>query len=227
MTKNDNLYDGSSSDSNKIQYFSPKIAGFQVGASYAASSTTAGSNVDPSNYATETGASYAAAATYETKLADVGVKLGASMHQLTHGAAYAAGRRNYQGGAILDYMGFSVSGGYARTMEKVGTVATESVDGHRYQVGLQYVTGPYTMGVWHMKYEHQGTMSDAKNNRDHDQTKVYTAYGEYAVSDGVKLQGLIFKVDYDNEEGSGTGSTAATANNDGGWGVVTGFRLDF
>lgn len=216
-SKNDNLYDGAAGDTNKISYFTPKIAGFQLGASYSASSNN--NNVDPPNYVTATtgGQVMALAATYETKLADVGVKLGASMSRLSN-SKVATGRTNYQGGAQLDYMGFALSGGYAKTDQNLApTQATvDNLDGSRYQIGLQYATGPYTVGVWHMNDKHEGLTSITKD----DETKVYTAYGQYVLSDGVKLEGLVFNVDYNHE-------VEATTNQLGGWGVVTGFRLDF
>jgi hypothetical protein len=216
-SKNDNLYDGASSDVNKVSYFTPKIAGFQAGVSFA--NTTTGSAVDPANYATTTvgGPLWAGAATYETKLADVGIKLGASMSKLSN-SKVATGRTNYTGGAQLSYQAFSVSGGYAKTDQNLApTNATiDNLDGDRYQIGVQYATGPYTVGLWHMNDTHEGLTSITKD----DKTKVYAAYGEYVLSDGVKLQGLVFKVDYDHE-------VDAAANQLGGWGVVTGFRLDF
>ena len=92
----------------------------------------------------------------------------------------------------------------------------DNLDGTRYQIGVQYTTGPYTVGLFHMNDTHEGISSVAAD----DVTKVYTAYGEYLVSEGVKLQGLVFKVDYKDE-------TPATSSQPGGWGVVTGFRLDF
>ena len=217
LTKNDNLYDNAAGDVNKISYFTPKIAGFQVGMSFA--NTTVASEVDPPNYVTATvgGPSWASAVTYETKVGDVDVKLGATASRLSN-SKVTTGRRNYQGGAQLGYMGFSLSGGYAMTETNQNTTnsTVDNLDGTRFQLGLQYVTGPYTVGVWHMSDTHEGITSVAAD----DVTKVYSAYGEYAVSDGVKLQGLVFKVDYKDE-------TAANGNQPGGWGVVTGFRLDF
>ena len=217
LTKSDNLYDNAASDVNKVSYFTPKIAGFQAGVSFA--NTTTGSAVDPANRVTTTvgGPFWASAVTYEAKLGDVGVKLGGSMARLSN-SKVATGRTNYTGGAQLDYMGFSLSGGYAVTDQKhnLTNATIDNLDGDRYQIGLQYVTGPYTVGLWYMNDKHEGLTSITKD----DETKVYTAYGEYAVSDGVKLQGLVFNVDYNDE-------TAATTNQPGGWGVVTGFRLDF
>jgi len=216
LSKNDNLYDNAASDVNKVSYFTPKIAGFQAGVSFA--NTTTGSAVDPANYRTTTvgGPFWAAAATYETKLGDVGVKLGTSMARLSNNGP-ATGRTNMTGGAQLSFQGFSLSGGYAKTEQNLApTSGGTSLDGDRYQIGLQYATGPYTVGVWHMNDTNEGVANIAKD----DETKVYTAYGSYVLSDGVRLEGMVFKVDYDHE-------VDAATNQLGGWGVVTGFRLDF
>lgn len=216
LSKNDNLYDNAAGDTNKVSYFTPKIAGFQAGVSF--SPSTNNNSVDPANYATTTtgGPFWAAAATYETKLADVGVKLGASYARLSNSGA-SVGRDNITGGAQLSFGGFALSGGYAVTDQNIGpTSAGTSVDGDRYQIGLQYATGPYTVGVWHMNDTREGTANIAKD----DETKVYTAYGQYVLSDGVRLEGMVFNVDYNHE-------APAATNQLGGWGAVAGFRLDF
>jgi outer membrane protein OmpU len=215
LTKNDNLYDNASSDTNKVSYFTPKIAGFQAGVSFA--NTTTASEVDPPNYRGAVGGPvWAGAVTYETKMGDVGVKLGASMSRLS-ASNVSAGRDNMTGGAQLSFQGFSLSGGYAKTDQNIGPLSSaSSLDGDRYQIGLQYATGPYTVGVWHMNDQNEGVANIAKD----DETKVYTAYGQYVLSDGVRLEGMVFKVDYNHE-------VEAAGNQLGGWGVVTGFRLDF
>jgi hypothetical protein len=199
--------------------------GFQLGLSYAAD-VNAGDN-DPQNRATGGRSLWAAAATYENKFGDVGLKLGLNTESVgrTSNATSQGqqGHKNYAGGAQLSYMGFTLSGGYATTLQDtlgVGNTSTQ-FDSRRYMVGLEYATGPYVVGVWHFNEENQGQGVNTSAIKGNDEVKVTSVYGSYLLNDGIKLEGMVFNVDYDQEE------IADSSEFDGGWGIVAGFRLDF
>jgi outer membrane protein OmpU len=219
MTKNDNAYDsGNSSDATKITYWSPRIGGFQAAVSYVPEPGNNGG--DTPNYLTDNHSAYAASLTWKETVGGVGVNSQIAMYR--EGTAIAGdepGETNIHGGVRLSYQGFGLSGAYGRFIESGndGTVTTATDNGYNVNGAITYASGPWKVGVWTMYTENEGSLLNNKR----DETRASSLFGQYQLSDGVLLQGLVFNVDYDEE-------TSIDANEQsGGWGVVAGMKLSF
>jgi len=216
-------------DDNGIWYISPKIAGFQAAFSYQPEMGFA--NVTP-NSATDNGSATSATLNWAGKIGDVEISTGyAYMHE-TGTATGAGGFINHNVGLNVSYAGFGVGGAYGRQLEKNHAGATAaantqggstSVDGYSYVIGAWYITGPYEIGYNHKFQTVQGqTVNTAGvGGNGNDNNTLDGIYFNYQISDGVKWESMIFRVDYDDE------LSLDAASHDGGWGVVGGLRLDF
>ncbi|MDP6786624.1 MAG: porin [Rhodospirillales bacterium] len=219
MTKNDNAYDsGNSGDATKVSYWSPRIAGFQLAASYVPEPGNNGG--DTPNYRTDNHSAYAASLTWKETVMGVGVNSQIAMYR--EGTAIVGdepGESNYNVGLRLAYQGFDVGVAYGRFIEAGGSgdVTTATDNGRTIAGSVSYKSGPWKLGVWLLDTENEGSLLTTAD----DETRAYSLFGEYQLSDGVLLQGLVFNVDYDEE-------TDVDANEQsGGWGVVAGMKLSF
>jgi len=225
-TTNDNGYDtGNSGDDMKINYWTPTIGGFQAAVSYVPSTSAVG-GTSPSaiNYDTGNHSAYALALSFKDSIGDVGVNTAVGYYKegapAPGAAVFARGQTNVNAGLRLAYQGWDVGYGYGRFMQPNSTsggAAAVTKDGHTHATGVSYASGPWMVGLWHLRHENEGLV----NNAAKDKTRVTAVHGQYQLSDGVLMTGMVFNADYDEE-------TGVDANEqDGGWGVVTGVALSF
>ena len=220
-TTNDNTYDvGNSGDSQKITYFSPRIAGFQLVGSYVPNTgSRGGTNPSAVNDSAANHSAHSLSLTWRETVAGVGVNSQVATYREGKGNALATelGQTSYNAGLRLAYQGFDVGVAWVRSIQSIGTSATARSSGYTLQSSVSYADGPWKVGVYRLYHENQGAL----NNNNDDKTEVYSLFGQYSLSDGVTLQGMVFNVDYDEE-------TSIDQNElSGGWGVVAGMRLDF
>ena len=222
ITNNDNSYNtGNAGDANKLTYFTPRIAGLQVAASYVPEPGVTG-NI-PANYETDNHSAWSASVSYKEELMGVGVNavVGTYVQGMRAVATpIGVGERNYNVGLQLSYQNFTLGGMYVRSTsatESNENVSANSSDGYNWDVGLRYKTGPYTVGLWYKRSELEG---DTQISGE-DEVDAVALWGEYQLGDGVKLQAMVFNVEYDEE------NNTDALEFDGGWGVVLGTKLDF
>lgn len=117
---------GDTGDGFKITYFTPTIAGFRAGASYAATGDQGGtSNSDTDN----SGEGFEVGARYEGEFGDFSIQLGGGYTFFTDDDD----DDGWTVGTILGFRGFELS----------GALAQESDDKTSYALGLSYGTGPW------------------------------------------------------------------------------------
>jgi len=220
-TTNDNAYDtGGAGDDPKVTYWTPRIGGFQVAASYVPSTTSSG-GTSPSavNTFTAGGSAYSASLTWKESVGDVAVNSQLGMYREA-GNTTRQGQSNYNVGIRLAYQGWDLGYAYGRFIESRrndGTATAVTDDGRTHGFGLSYKSGAWKLGVWHLNHTNEGL----QNNTGQDKTKAYTLAGQYQLSDGVLLQGMVFGVDYDEEAGVDANEQS------GGFGIVAGMKLSF
>jgi len=207
-------------DATKIIYFTPKIAGFQAGASYSRDNRDSGrvrapatsiSNRDYENW-WEFGGSY------ETKLDDVGLGLA-----VTYNHASAKGANTIGGVSPDDVRGYSLSGystlgGFTLSLAYARENAINVADPGRRQVSyggaLKYVTGPYQVGVSYGR-------SEQKNRGTADfSSDVMTLGAAYTLGAGVVVYADTWH--YTNDSG-GTN----TAGENSAIGMLVGTTVSF
>jgi outer membrane protein OmpU len=163
-------------DDNKISYFTPRLAGFQLGASF---TPDAGAN-DPiangfglsaQNSAVEE--VFEIAANYAGEVA--GASVGVDVYYVTGEAAAAAGTDDPEEigvGASIGLAGFTLGGAY-KTSEGIAaatqggaTASANGVESDSWTVGLAYGTGPWTVGVayFESETESRATLTDGENS---------------------------------------------------------------
>ncbi|HEX7774938.1 MAG TPA: porin [Parvibaculum sp.] len=160
-------------DSNKVSYFTPRLAGFQLGLSYTPD-TTQGFGSNPHNGPLANGLGLS--------LKDVGVQnvteaavnyagtwgavdVGADAFW-TKGSDFKPGNdpEEYGFGANLGYAGFTLGGAWYKGKETVSAGSATTGTGSKvWTAGLKYATGPWTVGIAYLKGEGTGFASGAEN----------------------------------------------------------------
>jgi len=216
VSANDDSYNvGTSGDDNQIHYLSPKIFGFQAGISY---TPEVGNNAQQQpNRVTDASSGLAATLNWSGTFSDIGIDAGYGYYREGgDGARVNSNFTSHNVGLNVKFAGFGIGGNYGSFLGD--PAVAPAAEGHMYQVGLWYAAGPMALGFLHKNQEFEGTVGDAGRT---DENTLNGVFFNYTISDGVKWESMIFHADYDEEA-----NTDATEN-DGGWGVVGGLRLDF
>lgn len=176
-------------DSNKVSYFTPRLAGFQLGVSY----TPDASNNNPRanglivlrsdsgmNNVFEIAANYAG--TFSG--VDVGVD---GFYVSGDGAATNTSAEEYGFGANLGYAGFTLGGAWYQSNDldyQAGVnVARRDTGAQVWTLGLKYATGPWTVGVAYLDAQDDSS-SVWRSGRE---SKTWQLGGGYNLGSGVDV----------------------------------------
>jgi predicted porin len=224
--------------STKVTYLTPKFAGFQLGVSYTPKVGDTLTSVSRDKYTSYSGALPASASQYEDLIEtaanysykfDNGLGLGASV-----GYNYAkavktttanADRENLgslNAGLSGSYQGFTLGGGYTNSGQSGLRKATQTSDdsAQSYNVGLQYATGPFAVGVNYLNAENEGDVTDSDNNK----LQVVGLGGTYELAPGLST---FAEVDFVNYESEGAFLSGNTSKKYDSTVFVLGTKLDF
>jgi hypothetical protein len=144
-----------SDNAERLTYYTPRIAGFQVGASYARDSrqdsgAQVNDNAEVSN------------------IIDIGVNyvqsfgdfdIAASGRWGTADQAVGSSATIWSTGLNLGYMGFTVGGSYAQ-QSGTSDVGNSQTDGAAYDLGVSYRTGPWAGSVTYFRGENTDVETD-------------------------------------------------------------------
>ena len=206
-----------SSDAEKVTYFTPRLAGFQLGASYTPEYCEEG-RWDGNNAVLSErpcGGSYAGfgnernggqqseiveiGVNYVNKFGDVDVAVSGSWGQAdaepnAAGAAVAGvtDREEWSIGGRFGYAGFTIGGAYRDDNRGLGTPNSDRQD---YNLGLRYATGPWGIGImWaHANIEDAGATGKFE-------TDAYEVGGSYTLGPGIVLNGGIQYWDHQEDD---------------------------
>jgi hypothetical protein len=168
---------------NKVTYYTPRFAGFQVGVSYMVNNGSTG--LTTSNQENI----WAGGVSYEGKFDQVSIAAAVTGER---GSAEVGARedlRAWNAGAKLGYMGFSVAGSYGN-ISPVGSLNSSNVDDTKYwTLGGAYETGPFGASVTYLNSE-RGVTSSTSNDFDNISVGVdyklapgFTPYAEVSFFD--------------------------------------------
>jgi len=188
---------------NKITYYTPQVAGFQLGVSYSPDNTVNGNtgvaNVDPSKKDIKN--LFNAGLTYNQTFDQItlGVSAIGSTGSVKKGTTATARKHNYQGyafGSSLSYAGFSVSGNWGTNIKKYYTIDganANSIGGSNvtkdvkfWSTAVAYVQGPF--GVSANYYNSQSASKHKLNawalSADYSLAPGITPYAEFVQFQG-------------------------------------------
>jgi len=231
---------------SKVTYFTPRVAGFQFGASYApdANGDKAEAGSRRSDGFNSTSAvtqgilkreqfqnAYELGLNYVNTFSGVGVALGATYVgaeakkdlQATTPKRYED-LAAYQLGGQLSYLGWTLGGGYVFQGESGYQKSTgNNTDAQGYNLGLQYETGPFVVGASALWAENEGVQSEtlpatAGKNQSLD---VYSLGATYVVAPGLStfVEGTMFQYE--------PGAKGTNYKNNDGTVVMLGTKLEF
>ncbi len=230
---------GFSADANKLTYFTPRMAGLQVGMSYTPAFSATGStatcqfrfgggnfnNCPRNNNLWHNGIDIGA--NYLNKFGDVSVALygGYATAGFDRGPAGAGnapapsifGRyKTWAAGAQLGFAGFTLGGGLGR--DNMGMKGANAV--RWYTASLMYETGAWQLsaGWWGGRNDDRTLTPNSQNVSGKDKLDYLEVGANYALSQGIKLTGGAF---YYMGSGQSKSERADT------WGVVFGTALTF
>lgn len=171
-------------DDNKISYFTPRLAGFQLGASFTPDTVNDpvanGFGVSATRSSTED--VFEIALNYAGEFG--GLSVGADIFYVS-GEGVAADPTEQGIGASLGWGGFTLGGAYTQVEDiAAGTQATVAVGNETdtWTVGLAYGTGPWTVGVAYLESEAEsGVGADIGSN------EFLQVGGGYSLGAGVDL----------------------------------------
>lgn len=187
-------------DSEKVTYFTPRFAGFQLGLSYTPencqevggtcggtyaglqSTNTAGQQSEVVEIAANYGGSFGGV--------DVNVYGGYAGGDLEVAAAGAEDQDQWGLGAQLGFAGFTFGGSYKE--DNMGTSGSNT-DRSDYSLGLTYSTGPWTVGGAYVHAE-----VEAGAGLGEDEVDGVQLGGQYALGPGITLTGGITYWDYED-----------------------------
>ncbi len=203
-------------DSQRVTYFTPRFAGFQVGASFTPNMGREDANNFDDKRATRTNGVHASV-NYMNNFSGLQLNASAGMSSLKKvdnaAANTAAGNDvvDYAIGLQVGMSGFMVGASY-RNVD--ADLAVEN--GNGFSVGATYTTGPFSVGLSYLKSETNGLA--ANTAKDKMSQVLFSA--NYQIGPGVDLIGSIFNIKWEDEG-------RAVADNNKGTGVVGGIKLTF
>jgi outer membrane protein OmpU len=196
-------------DSTKIRFISPRMAGFQVGVSYAPEATQDddGFPTEVSNANNEEGV-MAAGLNYDNKFGDIRLRASGGFQYFfdvngtSADTAYAVGT-----GVRIGFGGFTVAGSYHRQENRSATVDNRQTFGG----SVSFAEGPLGVSLGAVYGEDDGVAATG----DDEQIMIELG-GKYILGPGVTAKGSVFYTDRDD---AGTKSD--------GFAVVGGIALSF
>jgi hypothetical protein len=229
-----------SETASKLSYYTPRFAGFQIGASYAPDGAGQGKRDDRVGTDGDLDGLYKQAtnkafenyvevgANYEGNLDDVGFALGGSY-------VYAGSKGDfnntkvedlnaYQAGASVNFMGFTLGGGYVWQGESgITESTTNKQDSTGYNFGLQYETGPFIVGANALFAENQGY-----SNKD-NQLDVYSVGATYIVAPGLStfVEGTFVPANEGSYYDASAVNNTSTYDSNSGSAIIVGTKVEF
>ena len=216
--------DSSCNDDKRLTYFTPRISGFQFGASYTANCGSQDTNVLGTDAAIEHVVSLGA--NYKQKFERVSVGLSAGYHRGDKPSGNAGDDPQvYTLGATLGFAGFTLGGYWSQTIDSIHSTPTSGLnagvvsdkENEGFGVGLAYEQGPWGVSVMYLHGEREGTIASS----DRDELDTVHLAAMYKLGPGIAAHATLGWAEFEAESG------AAGEFDNEGWFVVGGFKVSF
>ncbi|MFZ9014871.1 MAG: porin [Alphaproteobacteria bacterium] len=168
-------------DENKVTYFSPRVSGFQVGASYIPEMQIQGT--PRTNAGFEANANrdnaFSLGGNYVTDVADMSIK--ASIGYMNAGGGVAGNDEGLTAGLQLGFGGFTASFAYGEHEDD-----TNTEDVNVFGFGIAYNAGPAGVSVGYIRGE---------DSDDNDKQDAFEMGASYQMGPGVTAKGSVYYVE--------------------------------
>ncbi len=171
-------------DTDKLTYFTPRIAGFQLGASYTPdTSEELGGGLRAANTAGQQSEVIEAAINYDGSFGAVGVSITGAIASADLEVPAAGARDQEQWGvsAMVTFSGFEIGASYRE--DNLGTSGANT-DRQDFAAGVNYTTGPWTMGIQYAIGEAEAGAAGGE-----DSNEGVEIGATYALGPGITLTG--------------------------------------
>ncbi len=193
----------------KIQYFTPRMSGFQLGVSYMPENNTGNNstggginstlNGNVGNELLDVGANYVGKMG-GTDIRVSGSRFVSDTEATAVGAAAGPDADGYSVSGQVGMSGFRIGGRYTKIDDRAGVANTDRV---QWRAGVDYASGPYKVGIVY----HLANDDVAAVNRD-DETRYISVGAQYTMGPGIMLFGGLEFWDFEDSS-----NTAATQGN--------------
>ena len=210
-------------DENTLTYFTPRLYGFQLGASYVPAIVNTGEGKNNPVYAnknTEYNNGLSIGVNFVESFGAVDIAIAGGYRRASGPDKVVVAGNNvklddieqWSTGVNIGFAGFTVGGSIAaetsgrRTRTGgaglVGNARpfTTSTEGHSFDVGASYNTGPWTFGLGYIHGEVEGNV----NISDDDTMQAVRAGVSYAVGPGITASASVLWAEWDDEKGGGS-----------------------
>jgi hypothetical protein len=211
------LSHGTGNDQQRLTYFTPRMAGFQVGVSFTPNLDREDSVAFTDKSVQRANAIHGAVDfTNNFSGVQVNASLGASMYPSVDGAAATTALGNevkdYSVGAQIGMSGLMVGGGYRKI-----DADRAAENGTAYGIGAAYTSGPLSVGLSYLTSEVDGANLTARGD---DKYKQILFSAAYSIGPGVDVIGALFNAKYESEDN-------LAVNQNSGTGGAVGLHLRF
>jgi predicted porin len=196
---------GRANDVNRLTYFTPRISGFQLGASYAPQSDGEDGGVDNNrDRDDELQDGFSIGANYVATLGGVDVAVAGGYGRWENDASGGDDPEVWNVGLNVGFSGFTVGASYA---SEEGSGAYDEAE--TFDVGVSYATGPFAVSVTYLHAERDGaaTQVDIEDVLEAD-LDVFHISGAYTMGPGIKIKGTVGIAEISDESGVGEDNDA-------------------
>ena len=209
-------------DMQRVTYFTPRLAGFQLGASYTPNHDREDGNGFTDQRLQRTGGVHGNI-NYVNSFDGLDVRASAGLTKApgVSTGATAVVPANPAANTLNDYtdyaLGLQVGMGnfLVGTSYRVVDAKGSAENGYGYSFGAMYVAGPLAVGISHLSSKVDGAAAAGS-----DELTQNMITGSYQIGPGVFLIGALFNIDWKDE-------TTVAANNNKGTGAIGGIHLRF
>jgi predicted porin len=193
-------------DENTATYFTPRFAGFQLGASYTPTFTGAGdgANFPTNRIGAEGNHGVSVGANYVETLAGVDVSVSGGYRSILdeNPSTFGDTPEQYSAGINLGYAGVTIGGSWALEESELPNGAEAPTDGQSFDVGASYAFGAWSVGAtWLYSESEGGNALSGTGNDGEDELNAIEGGVAYTLGPGVTTSLSVLYAQLEDEGG--------------------------
>ena len=213
------IENGGNNDAQRITYFTPRFAGFQLGVSYARdgnqdSNGQVNLNGNALNNIVDIGANYVNSfGGFDVALSG---RWGIASSDVVQNNPQIWGA-----GINLGFSGVTIGGSFAEQNNAA------DFDGRSFDAGISYNTGPWGFSFTYFNGENVDDENAANPLGNDESLQLFLLAARYKLAKGVAVSAFGAYVDFDEEQGDAGGNSVANGDDVDGFIIGTGIKVNF